>query len=84
MTVLIRVCLIYKFVKLDVFFLSNVLIYERHWSCRLLSMHMIVWWCVYGQIDEEILERVVALNFDRDLLIDSLLNRVQNKVLTLS
>lgn len=31
------------------------------------------------RIDEEILERVVALNFDRDLLIDSLLNRVQNK-----
>ncbi|XP_024367043.1 SNF1-related protein kinase catalytic subunit alpha KIN10 isoform X3 [Physcomitrium patens] len=31
------------------------------------------------RIDEEILERVVALNFDRVHLIESLLNRVQNK-----
>jgi len=39
--------------------------------------------CFLPQIDEEILERVVQLNFDRAQLIESLLSRVQNKVIAI-
>lgn len=34
------------------------------------------------QIDEEILQEVIKMGFDRSSLIDSLRNRVQNEVLS--
>jgi hypothetical protein len=38
-------------------------------------------WEIYVQIDEDVLQHVVRLGFDRTQLVESLVNRAQNKVL---
>lgn len=38
-------------------------------------------WEIYVQIDEDVLQDVVRLGFDRTQLVESLVDRAQNKVL---
>jgi hypothetical protein len=42
-----------------------------------------IFFLCHQQIDEDILANVIALGFDRTQLLDSLLNRKQNKVFVL-
>ncbi len=38
-------------------------------------------WQIYVQVDEDVLQDVVCLGFDRTQLAESLVNHAQNKVL---
>ena len=56
-----------------------VLLLESVNSCLKLICSLLY----FLQIDEEILQEVVKMGFDRNLLVDSLRNRVQNDVHTI-
>jgi hypothetical protein len=82
--------IIATFVQLRLYWWMKESVYRRqdaldiYWlllayGCLCLLLEWI--WKSCGQIDEDVIQEVVRLGFDRTQLIDSLVNRLQNKVM---